>query len=77
MIKVISITNCKCEKCKSVVSNSDKFCKECGNNLSEHITYEELPVIGIRHPDKSIMNPSDLTKPPYITSEVVHNEVDV
>lgn len=41
MKKMILITNHKCEKCDTSVHKIDKFCSNCGNDLSVDIVYEE------------------------------------
>ncbi len=42
MLKEVKIVKYKCEKCESMVSRDDKFCRECGHNLETVLKYKEV-----------------------------------
>jgi len=48
MIKIITVSRCKCEKCDQTVDCEDKYCSECGNNLKDKISFEEIPKFNVR-----------------------------
>ena len=40
MIKFVNVVRCECESCHIVVGEFDNFCRSCGQELKENITYQ-------------------------------------
>jgi len=42
MIMEVNVVQAICEKCNKGMDRNDKYCYNCGNDLTKNVTYKEI-----------------------------------